>query len=505
MSSSKKRKTTNGTTQSFVYPDPAPSSSGKSAGGGSCERDPCYKRANDPGEGCALDLSSSKCDNTVAKMQLKMMQDPFTATSTQPKYPDGKAQWSIGVKFQQCTEVKAHQFLIALFPGVSNWCVAFDFVNVKDDQGEFQKRVRILTNHNNRERPHGVSYDVKPLPDTITDIDGKPVNGTDPPEDFTFKWRLNETVPYNSWRPCFLGLRLQSVTPKEEDNGTFETFRYTREAFLEGMGCYHRGKPGSTDEDTIWKKGQNVTLNNGNLLPLQEFFEQYVEKEKDRVWEAQPSYSYNTISTLGNYTFQLNHIRDENSFVRLRESDVRDGGGQLWHLPDLTGAEDPPLLEGNQLEFYYCKDTLPDNEEMSITRDASDEDGSTRLISEIHGKDENTLPYPTMAPREGFAVRANANSSTESVADFWKQFIADAFDIIIIRCNCDQESRITLHSSYGQEFIVNEDKPLATFQTVGYNYQEGIRKYEESRKLFQKIPYHFTTTEGKQGVFKDML
>ncbi len=469
-------------------------------------------------EGCDLSYSPGRCENEVAETQLKLIEDPFIASTVQPKYPDGKAQWSIGVKYQKATEIRSHKFFVVLFPGVNNWCMCFDYVKNYESGIELPALYcRMLANHHSENRPHAVSYNVNTA--VVNSEDGSIANNGDTmPRTWHWTWSPTTETPYNSWRPVYCAMRIQNVANKETDNGMFQCFRTTRDGAMEMFG-YAR----ELNKNIPKKKKNDTTFINGNLTPMGNYFQPLIDGIRE--YEAQPSYSYNNFASFTHYTFQLNHMREENHFLKLRDASMSASQSmkRFYRWPTQTLGPEYPVPDFSKkdvdTEFYLTKRLKSHLKNYQITTHPKEEANQTDFNHFIHAVEdlEDELEAPEKALEETTAM----NNTFYGVKDFgaradeikWEevrregvdQFMSDAFDVIVVLVEGDENDRFVVHSSYAQEYLVNDNAQLASFQTPAYNISSKLQKYQEKRKLYHKIPYHYQTNNGKQGIFKDML
>lgn len=486
----------------------------------------CSKDDEREREGCLLTKDLSTCKDEVAKKQLEMIMDPFIATTVQPKYPDGKAQWSIGVKYQQATEVRSHQFYIVLFTGVNNWLVAFDHIEVTNTaDNEIHKFPRILANHNAKARDHSIEFLDERHPNPA--VAGEP-------KEWLWATERNDNTDirerhrclYTAWRPVFCGLRIQPCGNKEEEVGTFDCYRNQVEGALQSMGV---AKEPRYDQHLDWEGTTRVR--SGNMLPMYHLTKK-LEQDRGlyfREMEAHPSFSYNSINSLHNYTFQLNQVRVENDFIPLRNVKM------IKRIPGVYDHNPVPIRSWQSYDedyvWYLRKTKEIGSELMQEEREAADEINFTpdNTNVQINYRTDATVPLATrqtvtsalhtiaikcdygaaLTTQHPGPTRRNetVNEMTQHIGkddSLDRTFLSRAFDYIVIRVNSNQHSRFLLHTSYGQEYLVRDDSTLSRFQTKAYDLSKELFAYQEKRKTFHKIPYHYTTNTGMQGIFKDM-
>ncbi len=238
-------------------------------------------------------MTKDKCAESQAKKNLAVVCNPWYPTET-PKYPDGKAQWSIGRKFRFTSEIRSNpsgEVLLMLFPGVNNYCCAIRSQTSMEGATQYQ----LLANH---VAETGITFKVT-----------QTVNGD------TRRYVLSpEDKSFESWRPVSLGLRLKCLNTDEEDGGWWESIRTTSDKVFRGFGiAVATGIQGGTASKKTF---------NGNVLPkFNTVLRQSHERQSD--WANNPSYTTGKLTHLGFYDFQLNYIREDNDFIRLSTLDLQ--------------------------------------------------------------------------------------------------------------------------------------------------------------------------------------
>lgn len=249
-------------------------------------------------------LHRDPCAEKIAKMNLQVVCNPWMEVD-QPKFPDGKAQWSVGRKFRFAEEVKPFnkgEMLIALFAAVNNfaWAVSLrPTVPGAVVPSPIQQSMVVLSNHT---AEAGIEFQV-----TYT----APTDGNESVLDIE-----PAEKSYMAWRPVSVGLRMRSLNTDDEDEGWWEAIRTTRESVIGRWGPVvpNNGQP-VTNNDYESKKTHMC-----NILPLRpgvDFLEQNVD------WSSNPTFCTGKLTHLQHYDFQLNFVREDNEFIPLEHRQLR--------------------------------------------------------------------------------------------------------------------------------------------------------------------------------------
>lgn len=419
------------------------------------------------------------CDNEEARRQLEVTRDPFSLATTEPKYPDGKAQWSMGIKLQKSTEIRdIHTAVVILFPGATNWMVAHEIgkreytVNLPEKDSvafdeawvpdQWLEDVPIcLANHcsNDYMRKHNYQtfrnrlnlgkYDTEsgapasgaygrirdaalgeaiPPDEPALQID-EPLNQTAVAPGYSVVWDQSEKQAFSAWRPVSIGMTIDCCGDSEHIDGYFESARVPVDTLLNELFgvayCRHDDpdKPmvvdGAPDEQTdnlnrntggtretmrkeveTWiaenpalvgfrnRPGNDVTAEEqaertrllqekitdqllynyetespgtyraANCAPFMNFFA-LMAKDNWRWLRENPSHSIQKCEGMGRYTFQLNHVKEENRFLPFRKIE------KYIHVPNLTGLPTAYYPPWKQAPLYISDPDVeadPDND-----------------------------------------------------------------------------------------------------------------------------------------------
>ena len=346
------------------------------------------------------------CDDEEARRQVEVFRDPFSLATNEPKYPDGKAQWSMGTKLQRTTEIRdINTAMIVLFPGATNWMVcqnaekrypggSAQAVEITD-KNQYENVACCLANHSsNGEVREGVYQRIK----------NRMYNSDDPwasetafgtmktfnelPE-INYEWRFDEQQAFDAWRTVSVAMTIDCVGDSDYQEGYFQCARVSVDSLLnEHFGvAYSRwddpekrpkndfpkptGYASLTDTEKAefdeiaqkrWEALKHIQYaaeyRSGNVAPFYRFME-FCRKDDYRFLKENPSYSIQKVNGMGRYTFQLNCVKEDNKFIKFKDHvrQVRNPPfwGQItknippfWPIVNYPTDECPPLVLGTE-------------------------------------------------------------------------------------------------------------------------------------------------------------
>lgn len=221
-------------------------------------------------------LETNSQANSFAGKQMATLYNPFSLKNNQPKWPDGKAQYSIGRKHQHAAEITDNNFVVVLFPGLTNWCIA-----AKHDG----TTATLLANH-------GSTLSVKYA------------HGVDTGSHW---WNVGSGIAdhFETWRPVSYAMVIKNINNDEWNEGWFEAIRTPRNVFMETFGL--------STEDTTENSNPQVFVANAvpDAVSMQAWF-------NSMKWTNQPTYVTGKLKDIGNYMFQLNNQKRDNDFLKVR-------------------------------------------------------------------------------------------------------------------------------------------------------------------------------------------
>lgn len=374
---------------------------------------------------------------TVGNKTLSTLYNPFSIKNNTPKWPDGLTNYSIGKKTQFSSEVFGRDLVIALFPGVMNWCQCYEWdetANVFD----------LLTNH------------CKQNLDVLYNESIDATQGI-----FSYADRYNSSAPkYSAWRGVSYGLRLDCVNSDEDHDGWFECIRVNRDTYRHRFGIVQAGSETGTlivDDGTeptappptfVYNR---ATVHDGESLPSLHTVQEWYSA---RNWALMPSYATGKLKDIGQYIFSLNQSSDDNELIKVRTVNF-----------DKTGTTFEPINFKTYNPPYY---TVP----------------PTRLSRESLANTRTWVPTVEVAQEGG-----NPTSAV-NIPDFQRSFLSDSFDIILIRVHGLDRTRLLMHSVCNLEFTCGEESPYNSFLSISYPNKEGITKYKESIAQNRRLPFY---------------
>lgn len=598
------------------------------------------------------------CDDEQALKQLEVVRDPFSLAATEPKYPDGKAQWSMGCKFQRSSEMKdINTAVVMLFPGATNWCVGFEVMTRTHERLATEAKVKEdvmvnLFNHNNnaylqqknyaciRNYITDVNYDTAMEAETFAEeLEAGNENPTDRLRPFSVQWEVDQAQNLVSWRPVSAAMTIDCCGDSRDIDGYFETVRVPLDTFLtENFGIaysrmddpheptqdYDPGAAGLGDfipsgdvsifkrftgswsynhrlnaraivkaglgvttptyeteayedgtdlgkwthelenriarrqEQTMAQRNGHSAYRAGNAIPFMKFL-QHMSRDDWKWLRDNPSYSIQKCQNMGRYTFQLNHVKEENKFINYKTvsrfiTEPKWHGYMTMNSPPLLGCIYGPCalsaiygLENGRLEMPPTKDDPPRNDvplfgyhdfncEIEYHEHAWWRKGvnpermdtmDTTCETQSEKKPRYTYLGPDMvvsaAPHDNSRLitlgtdknptnRKTVISKDQRMTDFQtgktnhyeETFMAESMDVIIVVIRSKTaNNRFVVRSCYNQEYLVSDASPYKNFLTKGYSLEKGIQAVKEERKRFHKQPYHYMTASGEKQVFYD--
>ena len=242
-----------------------------------------------PTVGRGKSLRGHRSNTHEANACMKVALDAFSDATTQPRFPDGKASESVGMKYQMINEVEATVggiMELVFFPGL-NTCVTITNATSKSlgpetsAQNAFPTKIQRISNH--------VTGDVT-------------VNGNV----FTFEQQDERHIA--KWRVVSYGLLLSLVNNSEENDGWWEACRIT---------------PSNDITDYGMSAGIG-TLGTPVNQPFN-FFHNIPSLTSSEMLNS-ASYSTGKLRNIHNVVFQLNPEYDDHEFVDLAKVSEIDPG-----------------------------------------------------------------------------------------------------------------------------------------------------------------------------------
>jgi len=222
-------------------------------------------------------------------MQVKSLENPFDTSNGQPKWPDGKATYSIGRRHQHSSEVTLSNFLIFLFPGSVNWCLICR-------PNENNSSPEVWANHSTN-ISFNYSFNEKG-------------SSTEVAEETDKQWEVG-LDGFVNWRPVAYAMHMQLINTTDRNEGWYEAIRVDKNSLMKkwallggigsplGNGNYVRGTP---------------HFHNGGVVPTYEFLSYYYDSTQ---WGEEPTYITGELQDIHNAIFQLNVVKKDNDFIKI--------------------------------------------------------------------------------------------------------------------------------------------------------------------------------------------
>lgn len=332
--------------------------------------------------------------------------NPFDTKNGQPKWPDGLATYSIGRRHQLTSEIYCENFYVLLFPGAINWCVAFAPV---------EDRVELHANHTAN---ISINYEFN---ETGEELPGA--------TDALYEYHTAHDS-FSHWRNVTTAVHMQVINTTDANEGWFRAVRINRQrefqTFFDVIAGY--GSQYGNGNHVM----QTPHLHVGGLLPSTNLI-----NKLQLMFQSEPSFCCGELQDIHNAVFQLNMIKENNEFKKLKTETV------LAKLPKkaIYKRDDPVSLSENwAAEFEYGK------------------------------------------------IGANFKNERSE----WG-FLSDNKDIILVQILGGPNTKILLHSVNNQEFLVPDNSQLTQYNTPCQYDREGLNRYNDNRSNYHKYPYHYLT------------
>lgn len=406
---------------------------------------------------------------TYASRHMSTLWNPFSYKNTEPKYPDGLAQYSIGQKYTNHFVVEGEDILLLLYPGLVNSVLAFSAASTSDaivrgialhaDDGDlFERHTKALPDSNDQ-----------PIVQYVT---------------------LSPSPKFSSWRPVSYAIKIQPISNHQAiecgKDGWWEAIRLNGGIDDNTWGVHgfqqtesqpdqtYRDFGGPTSdvwERTSWqnhveKKNTQRWINGkGTLQPVKDTMQTFQSSEG---WTLQPSYSRGCVRDIQCWTFQLNNIRRDNEFIDVRGVSIIAPGAQ-------TGKKDD-AYEHNDVKFLLPNETYDKfayGEYKGVVTSSKRNGINYEHPSNYSEQDNTRYKRPHTASIEGF------NSLHSS-----------AFDSIAIKLHAREKSRFIVQCVANIEYLAYNDSTLQEYTTTSYSALEELSQYLDTRSNDYKFPNH---------------
>lgn len=390
---------------------------------------------------------------TYANKQMATVVNPFSIRNNDPKWPDGLANYSKGVKRQFSSEVWGRDIVIALFPGKWNWVTAFHW----DEAANVAPIVAL----------HGESTEVTGIQAQVNFVNAG----------VTLK--QDENSQYGMWRISGAALRIVTANSDQDSDGWFECIRTDRNVTRHKFGLFLNRKlsalkiPGANDNPVnptglLYAEPANgyryepygrMAVYNGYTFPTQLTVQEWYSA---RNWALSPTYASGKLKTLNNYIFSLNNIRDDNPFKRTKNVHYDYG------------------------QSVYSEDTLK-YWRFDRTRLPPYHDPST--VYNWNGNDQALAGFQVHFPYQEVGQEGHVPIAAPHIRD-WNEFANDpSWDMIIIRIHGVDKTRLVLHSVSNLEYTASDISKLNRNLTVTYPCKEQLQSWKQQQAKIRRIPF----------------
>lgn len=397
-------------------------------------------------------------DTTFSKKQEAVLNNPFTIHNNTPKWPDGLASYSLGVKHQRTTEVRGMEHLIVLFPGLVNWLCCYSLIR-------------------------------DPIPETAPVSGGDPrplppserktftmtaCHGLNQGDDDIVKFKIvNEHIIRDTeekvveWRPVSIGLRLYCANTDRTNEGWIEAVRVPHGQIREFFSLIHFQAQDATDEyPTLYH-----TQPNPNPFTLQyphmggqvsqgmlSLSENYIKKitrgylDYGMFLASLPGYGTIPLKDVADYQFCLNPNKHYNEFNTIRN--FHFGTNEYWNPTS---------------HRWYTYDFLAPGYVLVGQGGTQEENRTWIERSYVQSMDKNTEIH------------------VENTAFLDQGFESNAFDTIILRVHGMENSRLVIHTAANYEYLTTNAQETGV--SVTYSDLPMVNRYIERRNAFHKLPF----------------
>lgn len=397
-------------------------------------------------------MSGQGKDTTYESRILSSLYNPFSIKNLEPKWPDGLCNTSVGMQFRQTTEVKGSELLIVLFPGLTNWMVAYQWDELND-------KYWIRANHGDRRHCFSVVESQYQMKFSIG------AAGTDAVQTY---------VPeFSSWRPVSVGLRMMNVNTDNDNDGWFECVRTSRSTFLNRMGIVMYGEdapvpPTTTSFDpatTYIKVGMrekdNIFIKPGMIMPLTSLAQEWYSA---RNWAIMPSYASGKLRELKDFVFQLNPEKRHNYFIPMVFT--------AFKYPESLTAQ---FAENVGINVKYVNYDVPGRMDQMYELT-----NNQWFVAGMTTENQDT----------------NAGSDATQWVDFQKGFSSENFDVILIKIHGLENTRTVLSTCCNLELQRNElHNKRDHGVTNSYACIDSLDRYIENRITRHRNPFSDVTNK----------
>lgn len=376
---------------------------------------------------------------------MRSLENPFDTMNGQPKYPDGKAGYSIGRRHQHSSEVTLDDYMIVLFPGSINWCLVLKPTPGYADPNEHFNQ--IWANHSTN-ISFNYAFSIKGG-GTYADpgaVPAMPDNSTTARN--SVQWEVG-VDGFVKWRPVAYAMHTQLLNTTDRNEGWYEAVRVDKNSLIKRWGVL--GGTGSPLGNGNYVHG-TPHFHMGGCVPSYDLARlMYTTKD----WSKEPTYITGELQDIHNAVFQLNAVKHENDFVPLKAI-IQP---QLGYSREEICQRDPKVDETSTVDLDMVSNYVPKNK---IERD----------------------------------VYLNMRMEDVPKNDLTEMLVSDAFDCIIVRIHGTAGTKLLIHSVANMEFLSAENGQMAQYATASDNNNYELKQHNWNRNTKYKYPFHYLASGG---------
>ena len=372
-------------------------------------------------------------DDTYGETIISSLYNPFSVKNASPKWPDGLATYSTGMKRQFSSEVYGRDLVIALFPALNNWMQVYQW-------DENTNRYILLANHGAPSKTH------------------LQINTTN----YTFVTNRE----WNNWRIVGVALRMDCCNSDEDIDGWFECIRTSRDHTRHRMGYtvlqdVTAARPDDYAFD-VWRAPfQRTDVHNAQLIPNHNTVQEW---HSARNWALSPSYASGKLKDLSKFLFTLNPCTDDNEFIPLRDLSWDDTTSVLQDLPN------------REVIWPFFND--PPHQYPPVMQPAP------------YPTDDLRMAIPVVEVQE-----TNANQTFNQLVDFRKSYCSDSWDMILIRTHGIDKTRLSLHTCSNIEVTATEFSETSKYLTNSYPDNDRLERFKNYLSRERRLPFYKLLTD----------
>lgn len=420
-------------------------------------------------------------DLTFESRVLSSLYNPFTLKNSDPKWPDGLTNTSTGIRQSMTTFLQGSDYIIALIPGLVNWCFAYRWDEAND-------QIIILANHADTQNNFGIYEKAQGAVPQATNHAGIVAIGENLQETDIANWRREKTPNFTSWRGVSYGCRLRNVNTDHDNDGWFECIRTTRNVFIDRMGLWMKVNNTGADvspndyndtysenpvqQSTLTYEVLNIPMPLGSILPTKHLAQEWFSA---RNWALMPSYASGKLNALKDFVFQLNPEKRINELKSVEMLPLYfDTGLQHTQSSELSFTSTPVRFLNYSDYYTYTPATAPNapfTDWMVVPMSNENQDG-------------NVIP-----PADGNAQNP-PNASAAWWRNFHRNFCSDNFDVILIKVHGLENTKMVLSSVANVECVRNESYTSSYHHSSNaYACLDALDRYLENRTRNHRIPF----------------